>query len=375
MNLEKIQPGMPLNNVHPEYAALTPDQMRTKGLEALSRYIARGRTQAQNVVGNIMNEVPRDRYVGAQAMKVRNLDGSLKLRIRNEALEIGDHALEQLAGRAGITIPYVRGLARSQEDWSRDLAAHNLNELLKHQPEGAKFLVRDIGGRARAVLSDAYKRIDSRPTVDALLGAAQGAGAVVVDGIYTETRVSLKVVRETPIEVFPGEWMVFGLDYSNSDYGDGATEFSSFVLRLACLNGAVSVRELRKIHIGRRLSDDMELSEKTLKLDAAAQVSLAQDQVKALLSEKATDNLVDQIRRVNAKEIAPAQIEGYLKKRVSKAEAEEVSKKFASADVVDLPPGQTTWRFSNALSWLARETSDGRRKMELERLAGEVLTK
>lgn len=369
-NIANINPGMPLNRVHAEYAALTDVQKRDKSLTQMQRYIDTGAARARQVVSAIMDEQPRDRFIAAPALRFRGEDALQVAIPTGEVLDLNDHALDQVASRAGMPIRFLHDLQGS--DWGRKLAATNMNELLGHQ-EGTRYLVRQVGTKVRGVLSDAYKRIDSRPTVDALIGAAQAEGAVIVDGTYSETRVALKVVIAKPIEVFPGEFMVFGLDYSNSDYGDGAMEFSAFLLRLLCLNGATTVKELRKVHIGRRFNGDDAASERTLRLDAAAQASMARDQVKALLSPAATDNLVKQIQEANARPADPKRIEGFLKTRANKSEAEAITEKFASADVVDLPPGQTAWRLSNAISWLARETDDGRRKLELERVAGEAM--
>lgn len=351
---------------------LSASAAQEKAFQRLDTYIADGRRRAAGVVDRIMNEIPRDRYVKARALGWHNEGSAIKTRIGAEVMTLNPHALDQAATRAGLNLRYLHDLQGHKAEWSAELAAVNLNTLLAHSDD--RFLMRDVGGHVRGVMSDAYKRIDSRPTVDALIGAAMGSGAVVVNGIYTETRVDLKVVRAKPIEVFPGEFMVFGLDYSNSDYGDGASEFRAFLLRLICLNGATQATELRKIHIGRRFDGaDGIASEQTLQLDAQAQASLAQDTVRALLSEQATDHMVDQIRKANSGTVSPERVEGYLKTRVSKAQGEKIVEKFASADVVEVPAGQTPWRLSNAISWLARETEDGRAKMDLERLAGEAM--
>jgi hypothetical protein len=57
-----------------------------------------------------------------------------------------------------------------------------------------------------------------------------------------------------------------------------------------------------------------------------------------------------------------------LKHEVAAAEAA-----FESDDVVNLPAGSNVWRASNAISWIAGRTEDADRKLELERVAGEVL--
>jgi hypothetical protein len=383
MNLN-IAPGMPLNRLHPDYAMLSNEQKRQIGLQKLEAYIAAGRKQAARVVETVLAEQPRDRYVrAARGLRFDISDNGHELRalLGQDRQEIVDHALDQVAVRAGLNLRFLHDLQGHKAGWADELAARNLNTMLEHMDDGeadpqkaTRFLVREVGGRIRGVMSDAFKRLDSRPTVDALVGAAQGAKAVVVNGIYTETRVSIKVVRAIPIEVFPGEYMVFGLDYSNSDYGDGASEFSAFLLRLACLNGAIATHEVRKIHIGSRFKGaDGIASNETLELDARAQQSLAQDMVRALLSDSATDHMVKSIRESAALAIEPKKIEGFLKAKVNKTEAKAITDKFNSPDIEELPPGQNAWRFSNAISWLARETEDARRKMTLEALAGEAM--
>jgi hypothetical protein len=376
MNLADINPGMPLNAVHPEYGQLTADEQRERGFAKLQQYVSQGRMRAAHVVDAILHQVPRDRYVRAQALRFGATEDSLhalRMIIGGQPSDIHRHALDQVADRVRLNQRYMHQLLSEGAPWANQLVALNLNELLTHQPPEARYLLRDVDGTVRGVLTEAYKRIDSRPTVDALIHAAGEAKAAIVDGIYTETRVSLKVVRVEPVEVFPGEWMVFGLDYSNSDYGDGASEFSAFLLRLLCLNGAVTIKELRRVHIGRRFSGDDAASERTLRLDAAAQASLARDQVRALLSDPATENLVRQIRHANSSAVEPDHVEGFLRSRTNKTEEQAIVDKFISADVVELPPGQTAWRMSNAISWLARQTEDGRRRMELERIAGEAM--
>jgi hypothetical protein len=372
LNLDNIRPGAPIF-VHGEYSQLAPSEIQAMSLAKLEAFIERGRERAAGVVSAILNEVPRDKYVPAGAMRFAPQETDVRMVLSGQPLTVHDHALDQTAERVGLTRRYLHDLMGKGEAWANQLLATNLNELLAHQAPKTRYLVREVNGRVRGVLSDAFKRIDSRPTVDALIAAAQASSAAIVDGLYTETRVSLKIVKDRPVEVFPGEWMIFGLDYANSDFGDGASEFSAFLLRLACLNGAVTSKELRRVHIGRRFSGDDGASEKTLRLDAATQASLARDQVRALLSNEATDHLVREIRRANGQPIAPDTIEGFLRTRTNKGEAQAIIEKFASADIVELPAGQTAWRFSNAISWLAKQTEDNRRRMELERVAGEAL--
>ena len=70
--------------------------------------------------------------------------------------------------------------------------------------------------------------------------------------------------------------------------------------------------------------------------------------------------------------MSPKQLAGATKtfpKHVQKS----VVAAFDSADVINLPEGQTAWRASNAISWIARHTEDAEMRLELERAAGSLV--
>ncbi|HEX8802366.1 MAG TPA: hypothetical protein VF772_27335 [Terriglobales bacterium] len=62
-----------------------------------------------------------------------------------------------------------------------------------------------------------------------------------------------------------------------------------------------------------------------------------------------------------------------LRKALQKHEADSVVEAYNSADTVSMPAGNTMWRLSNAISWVAGETEDAERKLEISKLAGQVL--
>jgi hypothetical protein len=362
---------------HHDMGVLTAQEVRDRARAKLEEYIQKGKDRAEHTVRSIFEETPKDLYAPAERITVDYAEGQRLFRALiadRPALGLGQHATDQLAERVGLNTRFLHDLQRKGEKWAAELGAHAFNELIRHRPKGEKYLVRTVKDEGRAVLSDAYKCIDSRPTVDAMLGAVQKEGHVaLIDGVYSPTRVNLKVVRLELVELFPGEWAVLGFAYENSDFGDGACTWTGFIERLLCLNGAMVATKLRKIHLGRRASDDVLISERTRRLSAETDASMARDMVKGLLSNDAAQALVDAVRAAHAKTIAPEAIDGFLKTRVNKVDAQAIIDKFTSADVVEVPAGQNNWRFSNAISWLARDTEDGRKKMELERLAGEAL--
>jgi hypothetical protein len=101
--------------------------------------------------------------------------------------------------------------------------------------------------------------------------------------------------------------------------------------------------------------------------------SLINDLASHVLGPGAVNDFLNLIRVANEQKIDSREVVAWAKKNLNKGEQEQVLEKFNSPDVEALPPGNTTWRWSNALSWLANETQDERRKLELQDFAGNAI--
>lgn len=373
VNAIKSQP-MTLNAVHAEYAKFSPAEIEQRAKAKLLEYINAGQRRALVGLRRIENEVPQDRVVALDKLEFAGNGQDIRVFIGNTDTDRGihRHALGQFANRVGYPVKLMNDLKTA--DWGRQLVAHNLTEMAKHAAvPGGKLLVRSIDDQVRGVLSASYRTDDSRPALDALLNVAREVGAVVADADALDTRVSVKVMKAEPIELFPGEWAVFGLDYRTSDYGNGAREISGWILRLLCLNGAVVTSSFRKVHLGGRIQDEVEYSNRTRKLNEQYTASATRDMARALLGPAAIEKLVGQVRAANAAEIKVDEALAMLKKTVSKEDQKAIVDKYNSPDVELLPPGNTAWRFSNAISWLAGQVEDADKKLDLQQLAGQVV--
>ncbi len=60
-------------------------------------------------------------------------------------------------------------------------------------------------------------------------------------------------------------------------------------------------------------------------------------------------------------------------RRLQKHEADSVVEAYNSADTVNMPAGNSMWRLSNAISWVAGKTEDAERKLEISKVAGQIL--
>ena len=344
-----------------------------KAREILENKIAQGRVSAAALFEHAATKAPTDTVAKGKALHFTGDIGGLRLGVGEINATVHKHALGQFAQRAGVPGQYLRELATSPEAWRSQLAARILDEHYQAGASDQRFLLRSVNNEVRGFLSDRYRRLDSRPLLEAFAGECQKTGAVPVDGVVTETRMTLRALLPTVYEPVPGEVVAFGVEWGNSDYGAAAHSVRAFMLRVWCLNGATMENSLSQVHLGRGISDDVELSKKTYDLDTRTSVSAMRDIVGGLLSPRRVEHAIATVRGsaeklVEWKHVAPA-----LSKALLKGELASVRDSFESPDVYNLPAGNSMWRVSNAISWIAGSTADADRKLELQRLAGQVL--
>ena len=290
---------------------------------------------------------------------------------------IHSHALAQIAGKAGIPSKYLRELAESESPILQSLALEILEAHYRGTDLDAnRFLLRSVDGELRGFLSDRYRRLDNRPLLDAFIEGCREAGAVPVDGVVSDTRVQMKAYLPIVFEPVPNEVMLVGVAWGNSDFGAAAHTLNLTVLRLACTNKAVMENSLRNVHLGARLDDSINYSEKTYRLDTETNVSALRDTVRELLSPQRVNAIQSVIKGAAEKKVEWNKLSPKIIAAMTKSEQELAHEMFdGSDDIVMLPPQRTIWRASNVLSWIAGRTDDADHRLDLERAAGELLDK
>ena len=343
----------------------------------LQKKIDEGRGKARRVFEHVHSTVPKDAIVGSLAMNFTAGEGTpllMQWGSDSKTHEIHRNALGQIADRAGIPAKFLGELA-SGEGWQTELAAHTLNKHFRNLTP-SRNLVRSVGSNqeVRGFLSDKYKRLENRSLLETFIEATQEAGALPLDGTASATRTSLKAILPHVFEPIPGEALGIGIEQFNSDFGCGKYGIRGFIYRLVCLNGATTEDVLAQVHLGGRIDDAMEFSERTYQLDTELQVSATQDVVRAVLGAEKVTLMLETIKSAAEKSIDWRKVSGRLAKTLLKNEYKLVHDAFESEDVINLPAGKSVWRVSNAISWIAGHTENEDRKLELERLAGAVLT-
>ncbi len=354
--------------------------------------VERGRIEAQKIIEQIDESQPVDRVLPAAALKFVPTGGGVEVMVsgENQPQSIHDHALRQFCQRGSMNLKFARSLtdlasqADASEakgvsgDWARELIAHNLNQMYENGPGSAgRYLVRSVARNSdalqvRGFLSDKYRRLDSGPLLEAFFKAAiQDMGAVPTRAYALQTKYALRVVLPQVFEPIPNQPMLYGFEWSNSDYGHGKHSLRAFIHQPFCTNEQTRDDVMSQTHVGKRLSEDMSYSAETYRLDQATSASALKDTVRQLLAPKAVQDTMDTIAQAYEEKIDPKKIPQMLK-ALRKGEQEQVKEAFTSVDIENMSPGQNRWRLSNAISFVATTTEDRYRALELERMSGKV---
>ena len=366
---------------------MTQDEQRAQA--ALEAAIQRTLANTTAAIERVQREVPKDTIVRANALGFTHQNDRLSMAAGGQRWSLHNHALGQIAEQASVPKPYLDTLNQGEE-WERNLLDHILSTTFQHSTD--RHLVRSIDTgngqlEARGFLSDKFRRLDSRPLLETFVAEVSRFGARPYAGVMTDTRVSLKALLPTAwtFAVPEGavrtdhrggsgiEAIAFGIEWRNSDYGTSRNNLAAFILRLWCLNGAVLEDVMRQVHLGGRLDENIQFSEQTYQLDTRASVSAMRDVVRGLLAPDKVRQTIDRIEALSAKVITWDKVKAQFAKGLTKEELRKVDEAYTGADVQNLPPGDTAWRASNALSWIANQTDNQERRLELEKLAGTVL--
>lgn len=357
------------NRDYQEAASAAAARARTK-LEGL---IKKGQGRALDVINKVQSEVPVDQVAKGTALRFFDAhdDGyPVGVLVGDDGYMLHSHSLNQATERAGIPRTFSKRLLDGAA-WKRELLVHNLQECYGHYD--GRLLVRSVNNEVRGFLSDRFRRLDSRPIIEAFAGACKTVGAVPVEGHYMQTKIALKALIPTVYEPVENEVTAIGLVLQNSDYGHGALSLRLFMLRLWCTNYAIADESLRQVHLGKRLGDEIQFSEKTYQLDTATMVSAVSDIVSSALSQESRNKALNAIKLAHEQEISAGEIKAFLKKHFAGEDQRMITETFNSPDVVNLPPGQSKLRLSNAISWIAGKQENEVKMLEMQQTAGKLL--
>ena len=317
--------------------------------------------------------------IGTNSLVNFSSNGSVKMEVDGHDMSYGmhRHAIAQTADKYGIPTGYAKKLASNGSQWERDLVSHTFNRY-NENTNSRRVLVREVNGEVRGVLSDKYRRLNTPTIYSSFFSGLQSTGAVITEAWMDDTRSAVDTIYPTvmPVET-PNNGivnMVFGMRISNSDFGDGALIVQAYSINVVCLNGMTRSNIMRQIHLGTKIPDNMVMSENTYKLDTQTSASAINDIVQNIYSK---DNFEAQMASIVQASTQKVDLEREIKKLpkagVHKGELEKLNTVLIGNSSEDGVAGEATkWKLSNALTAVARD-SEGRRKRELEDIAGSFL--
>jgi hypothetical protein len=306
-------------------------------------------------------------------------NGHVFMNMKEGQYSLHENAVYQLADKMGIPARYLRELATG-DDWKRQLAATVLNEH-SSWTQRTRVLVRSVGTEVRGVLSDSYRRLNSVEIITGFIEEAGAQGAVVADAFMSDTKVWAETILPTPITIPTkknGDVIIFaGARFSTSDYGDGAVDMRAFLLNGACLNGMVRESVMKQVHLGSKLPDNLQLSERTYELDTRTTVSAVRDLTKGLFGR---ENIMQKAIEIQGASEIEVDMNDELKRLVKagsllKSDSESVEKILMRNNPDDgVQGGSTLWKLTSAITAHAREL-EPRRSRELHEISGALLNR
>lgn len=352
-------------------------------VDKLAKRINRGGQNASLAMERLMREAGISKdfigYVGRDEQRRNVLFGSnghVFMEFNEEDYYLHKHPVGQLAERLAIPGQYLKSLVFGNDE-QRFLAAIILN---KHSEwtNRNRVLIRTVGEEVRGVLSDKYRRLNSHRIVAGFLEEAINQGAALADGHFTDTKLFVETLLPKPI-IFPtpknGDVAIaYGARLSTSDYGDGALDMRVFMMQGACLNGMVRESVVREVHLGKRLPESLEFSERTYELDTQATTSAIRDCTQNLFNVSQIEKSMREIQAASAEEVdIVKELRNLQKNNLTKNEAEKVQAVLLENRPDDGITGESTlWKLVQGITAVSREMEPERQR-ELQEIGGRLM--
>jgi hypothetical protein len=270
----------------------------------------------------------------------------------------------QLAEKTGIPKKYYDRMLEAEEF---ELLADNVNTWLRD----GKRLIRILDGKVRAILSDRYRIIDNYDLVFLALDEFQKKETIEIHRIdLTETMLYIKAIDRTLTDAIKEQDIVYGgLIIRNSEVGASALRIEPFIFRKVCNNGLILQRTLKKIHLGRQITEigDIDWSDETRELEDKAFWSKVRDVIRATFDKQIFQSWVEKLKESTKIEIkkpmkAVNNIVGHL--GLSEEQKQKLIMHFSEP---------TKYGLINAVTNLASQTKNVDEQVRLEQFAGEIL--
>ena len=287
------------------------------------------------------------------------------------------HTNMQIGNRLGIPNSYFNRMLEKEPE----LLRANVNWWLRKSMPEKKHMVRSLGNRARAFVSNRFNnQLDNYDVVQTLLPPLEKLGVTFKDSYVTENRMYLRgmipgMEREITTRRKVGEGVRMGFCFSNSEIGLGSLVLEPEIITLECLNG-MTINQLahKRKHIGMsyNLNNEVIYKDSTKALANQAWLSSVKDEIDHIFKEDSFDKIVEQMQNsADSKEIKDLEKtrDNIVKDfAMSEAEGKKILEElFNSGD-------RTQWGMASAITASAHNAPHADRKMELNKIGWDVVS-
>ena len=258
-----------------------------------------------------------------------------------ERFEISDNCHKQIASRLKIPSRYYFRLLEDH----RELMLENVNQLFQREP--ALRMIRTLDGRARAFLSNQFRRVDNEQILESTLPVIKNDfDTTILSTNVDEDRMRFKCLfngddHAVDLGVTKNgkqDIVHSGFEMGNSEVGKGSFFIRGFFYRAYCINGCVFGTEetvaFKQVHVGSRLgvTDEMILSNETMRKEDELIISASRDVLTNLSSPEFARKMGERLMRLKeGKEVRDphASVEAVCKElRMSETESKNVLQSF-----------------------------------------------
>lgn len=350
---------------------------------AFERIIDRGKTQGQKMLEDLASSIPVDHLVNTRELDFGySKEDGITLAYGSGRMPLHKNAVQQLAARSGILTAGVMEKMAQAGQWGEEMLTDVLHKTFRNI-ERERVLVRAVeqNGKKqiRAVLSDRYRRMDSKDILAGVMETAHTLELIPSDVQFNDLNWTVFFVLPVVFEVTPDDPILWGFQISNSDYGRGKATFHAFLERLWCTNKARTKEFYSATHLGPQLPDNISFAEDTMKAESELMGKALRDMMLQALQPKEVARDMDSVSGAIMTPVGD--LESRLKSitrtyQISKTDADRVGDLYNSPETRLLPPAGKSgslWRLSNAFSLFANQVSDLEKSQELSRIAGDLL--
>ena len=310
----------------------------------------------------------------ANVEAIANGDVKLHLKALDETYTMNDTCLNQMATKVGISKKYLDKM----RDGHNALLQDNFNYWMHKTPK--QQLIRTLDNKARAFLSDKYRRVDNDEIASTVLPILLREGYEIISSAITDSKMYIKArLPKLEREVTKGDVVQAGVTISNSEVGQGSVSVSPFIYRLVCLNGmTINDSRLNSRHLMSSnatidgvyeiLSDDAKEKDNTALLAKVRDVVLStSDEVRF------NQNVAKMTDATEIKIKSPKKVIEVLENRfdLSKVEGENILENLVNRN--DTQKFANLWSVVNSITALGNTLEDYDRGTKMQEIGGRLL--